>query len=287
MLLNLLLRNYLESSLYDQADKLTSKSAFPEQASNNQLARYLYYLGRIKSIQLDYTEALRNLQQALRKAPQSSATGFRIAVTKISAIVQLLTGEIPPRQTFTQADTRRALEPYYLVTQAVRAGELSKFNEAVSAHEALFKADRNFTLIVRLRANVIKTGLRKISLSYARISLQDVRTKLLLDSIDEAECIVAKAIRDGVIEAVIDHDSQCVQSKENIDVYSTHEPQLAFHKRISFCLNIHNDAVKAMRFPPDAHKKEFETAEERRERLAQEQELAQSLADEEDEDGPF
>ncbi len=39
-----------------------------------------YYLGRIKSIQLDYTEALRNLQQALRKAPQSSATGFRITV---------------------------------------------------------------------------------------------------------------------------------------------------------------------------------------------------------------
>ncbi len=33
-------------------------------------------------------------------------------------------------------------------------------------------------------------------------------------------------------------------SQENIDVYTTHEPQLAFHKRISFCLNIHNDAVK-------------------------------------------
>ena len=44
------------------------------------LARRRYYLGRIKSIQLDYTEALRNLQQALRKAPQSSATGFRITV---------------------------------------------------------------------------------------------------------------------------------------------------------------------------------------------------------------
>ena len=28
-------------NLYDQADKLVSKSSFPEQASNNQLARYL------------------------------------------------------------------------------------------------------------------------------------------------------------------------------------------------------------------------------------------------------
>jgi 26S proteasome regulatory subunit N3 len=33
--------------------------------------------------------------------------------------------------------------------------------------------------------------------------------------------------------------------QENIDVYTTHEPQQAFHKRISFCLNIHNEAVKA------------------------------------------
>jgi len=67
-------------------------------------------------------------------------------------------------------------------------------------------------------------------------------------------------------------------------VYTTHEPQIQFHKRISFCLNIHNEAVKAMRFPADAHQNEFESAEQRRERLAQEQELAKNLADEEDEE---
>lgn len=44
-LLNLLLRNYLHYSLYDQAEKLVSKSVFPEQANNNEWARYLYYTG--------------------------------------------------------------------------------------------------------------------------------------------------------------------------------------------------------------------------------------------------
>jgi hypothetical protein len=29
-----------------------------------------------------------------------------------------------------------------------------------------------------------------------------------------------------------------------IDIYSTREPQLAFHQRISFCLDIHNMSVK-------------------------------------------
>ena len=37
-----------------------------------------------------------------------------------------------------------------------------------------------------------------------------------------------------------------------VDLYSTEEPQKAFHKRIAFCLDVHNEAVKSMRYPPDA-----------------------------------
>jgi len=44
--MNLLLRNYLAYNLYDQADKLVSKATFPESASNNEWARYLFYLGK-------------------------------------------------------------------------------------------------------------------------------------------------------------------------------------------------------------------------------------------------
>jgi len=46
-LMNLLLRNYLTYNLYDQADKLVSKTTFPETASNNEWARYLFYLGKL------------------------------------------------------------------------------------------------------------------------------------------------------------------------------------------------------------------------------------------------
>lgn len=53
-----------------------------------------------------------------------------------------------------------------------------------------------------------------------------------------------QAIRDGVIEASIDHEKGYVQSKETVDVYSTREPMAAFHQRISFCLDIHNQSVK-------------------------------------------
>lgn len=32
-----------------------------------------------------------------------------------------------------------------------------------------------------------------------------------------------------------------------MDIYCTKEPQMAFHQRISFCLDLHNQSVKAMR----------------------------------------
>ncbi|XP_023219107.1 probable 26S proteasome non-ATPase regulatory subunit 3 [Centruroides sculpturatus] len=80
VLLNCLLRNYLHYNLYYQAFKLVEKSAFPEVASNNEWARFLYYLGRINAIQLEYTKAHKNLLQAIRKAPQHTAIGFKQTV---------------------------------------------------------------------------------------------------------------------------------------------------------------------------------------------------------------
>jgi 26S proteasome regulatory subunit N3 len=68
-------------------------------------------------------------------------------------------------------------------------------------------------LILRLRHNVIKAGVRGISLAYSKISLKDICIKLQLDSEEDAEFIVAKAIRDGVIDATIDHEKGSMSSK--------------------------------------------------------------------------
>ncbi|KAJ3201251.1 26S proteasome non-ATPase regulatory subunit [Entophlyctis luteolus] len=259
MLLNLLLRNYLHFNLCDQADKLVSKSLFPENAGNSQSARYYYYLGRIKAIQLDYTASHRDLMQAIRKAPKNiKSAGFQQAVHKLAIIVQLLTGEIPERGIFKQPFLMDALIPYLSITQG------------------------------RLRHNVIKTGIRMISLAYSKISLKDVCMKLQLDSEEDAEYIVGKAIRDGVIDAVIDHEQGFMKSKENPDIYSTSEPENAFHNRITFCLNIHNDSVKALRFPQTQRKENNLTDAIREEERLIAGEIAEAnLDDDEDDMGEF
>jgi len=287
MLLNLLLRNYIQFNLYDMADKLVSKSVFPETASNNDWARYLYYLGLIKAIQLDYSEAHKNLMNATRKAPQPQhvAVGFKQNVYRLAVVVQLLLGEIPDRKTFREPVLKKTLAPYYKLTQAVRTGNLMLFNQVVEEHKEKFRLEKTYTLIIRLRHNVIKTGIRMISLSYSRISLNDIAEKLGLDSAEDAEYIVSKAIRDGVIDASIDHEQKCVQSKENVDIYSTVEPQQAFHQRISFSLDIYNQSVKAMRYPAKSWNKDLESLEEQREREKQDLEYAKEIV-EDDEDFP-
>ena len=80
------------------------------------------------------------------------------------------------------------------------------FTKVVNKYEQIFRGDKNYSLILRLKHTVLKFGLKKLNISYSKISIKDIQTKLGLDSVDETEQIVAKAIRDGVIDAVIDHD---------------------------------------------------------------------------------
>ena len=67
--------------------------------------------------------------------------------------------------------------------------------------------------------------------------------RLGLESEESAEYIVAKAIRDGVIEATLDHERGYMKSKDVGDVYATREPGDAFHERIQACLTLHDESV--------------------------------------------
>ncbi|KAF8586593.1 hypothetical protein K439DRAFT_1408502 [Ramaria rubella] len=318
-LINLLLRSYLLTSSYTAASTLLSKVTYPDSsvatatttststgtstttASNtssslnqllsgstsspSQLARYLYYVGRIRAIELSYTLAHNHLLQAVRRAPKAEqAPGFWQEAHKWLIVVELLMGDIPERGTFRQPVLRKALEGYFEIVKAVRTGSLSQFQTTLSTYSTTFAADKTYTLILRLRQNVIKTGIRRLSLSYSRISLRDICVKLHLDSEEDAEYIVGKAIRDGVIEGRVVHERGWMEcGSGNKGAYGV-EVSEAFNRRIGFCLGLHNESVKAMRYPLNAHRKELAAAEVARER---EKELAKEIQEgdlDEDED---
>lgn len=279
----LLLRNYISTADITQADLLVAQTSFPASASNNQQCRYLYYLGRIRAIQLDYTQAHEHLESATRKSPTTGpAVGFYQQAMKLRIVVELLMGDIPERSVFRQPALEAALYPYFKLVQAVRVGDLQAFLKCTSVSEEQFRKDGTYTLILRLRQNVIKTGVRMLSLSYSRISLRDICTRLGVESEESAEYITAKAIRDGVIEASLDHQNGHMVTTAQKDAYSTTEPSEAFNARVDALLGMRDECVMAMRYPMNKHRQEIAEAAKARER---ERELAKEIIDGEGDDG--
>lgn len=276
--ITLLLRDYILTNDINQAYNLVEKTEFPNEATNSVVARYYYYLARIQTIQLDYGSANECVITAIRKCPQTkNALGFLQSATKLKILIELLTGEIPELSSFDDKLLSKSLKPYSEVTKAVRLGDLTIFNDAIETFGDSLKKDNNYNLVLRLRQNVIKAGIRIISLSYKRISLKDICIKLHLDSELTAEYIVAKAIKDGVVDATINHTKGYMESDEILDVYSTTSPQEEFDRRIKFCMQLHNDSVKAMRYPMNEERRDVDADTKARER---EQELLQFLQEE-------
>jgi 26S proteasome regulatory subunit N3 len=101
----------------------------------------------------------------------------------------------------------------------------------------------------------------------------------------EAEYVVAKAIRDKIVDAIITFDTKnsdhYMQTGNAEDIYRTTEPQFAYDTRIKSCLELHNVAVKALRYPGNIKKQSDKTEKEREHELI-ELEIASEMPDDED-----
>lgn len=125
---------------------------------------------------------------------------------------------------------------------------MKTFELICQKYHQIFENDGNLILIKRLTLNVIRAGLKRINISYSRISFEDIRTKLGLPDSTDVESMVAKAIRDGVITARIDFDTQSLFINETNNIYVTKEPQINFQKRIEYCTNLINNCNGALQY---------------------------------------
>lgn len=191
-LINCIVRYYLNSNAVEQARNFLSKVKFHENISTHEDARYLFYLGRINAIQMNYSEAFKNLTNSLRKAPEKTAEGFKIIVQKLLIIVEMLMGDVPDLSSFYSCNFASSLISYLDLIKAVKKGDLSEFKNICMKYENVFIKDGNYTLIQRLRQVVIKIGLRKINLSYSRISFDKINEILNPEEINDIDLILSK-----------------------------------------------------------------------------------------------
>jgi len=73
-----------------------------------------------------------------------------------------------------------------------------------------------------------------------------------------------------------------MQSRESSDVYTSNDPQHMLNKRIKFCMDLHNEAVKALEYPQKEDKRDFGDLDE--EKSMKEEDLLASLLDDLDMD---
>lgn len=251
-LINQILRIYCSEKRFDLADKFHSKCTFPlKEVDINQVAKFLYYSSLISVIRLDYTGGLQNIQLAIRKA-SADAVGFHLQATKLLCITQLLVGEFPERAVFDGRIMRNALLPYLEVAKCVRSGDVSRFDQVVKAHsDASFKRDGFFSLVQRLRHSALNAQVKRICSVYSRISLSDVQRLLQLDGVRDAEYVLLKCIKEGVIDAFISHSEGFVQSLECSSVFDSDEPSTALEKRIRYALEMRRESRRSMHYPSE------------------------------------
>ena len=263
-LINCIIRYYLNNKNIEMARSFISKTKYVENISSYEDARYLFYIGKIEAIQMNYSDSYTHLSSSFRKAPEKTGDGFKNLVNKYLILVQLLMGEIPDMKSLMKSNRVRdfkEFEPYLLLLKIVRQGNLEEFKKGIEIYEMNFKRDGTFNLVQRIRQVVIKAGLRKINLSYSRISIKDITEKLKKKNKKEAEYIIAKAIRDGVFLATINHEEGYVKSKEINDIYSTFEPQRSYQSRILFLNNIFVESQRSMKYSTQQEQAKKESKE--------------------------
>lgn len=249
-----ILRAYLVRGDILSASEFVSKVEYPENfnISTSLEARYLFYMAKIFAIQLDYETANEYIVSAIRKAPlnDEGSKGFLQIAYKLKCVVDLLLGNIPELSFFkNKVIEGEVIKPYFLLTKSVKLGDINNFTNIINKYKSIFHRDDLHMLSTRLRSNVLRAGMKNISKTYSKIHLRDICHKLKLDSEQTTEYIVAKCIKENVIDAKIDYETSVVETfKENV-LYETREPQDIFDQRIYFANQIKNDCLKSLNYP--------------------------------------
>ncbi|KAJ4458808.1 putative 26S proteasome non-ATPase regulatory subunit 3 [Paratrimastix pyriformis] len=133
-----------------------------------------------------------------------------------------------------QVFRQKGLKPYFELARAVREGRLASFKRVMDDYEKAFEHDEVLNLVIRLRHN---------------------------------------AIREGVVQATINHETGFLHALPQEDLYQTFAPEQMMHKRITQCIEARTDLLKSLRYL-GVRDRDEEDEQARKEREELEQEVA-------------
>ena len=82
-LINCIIRYYLNNKNIEMARSFISKTKYIDNVSSYEDARYLFYIGKIEAIQMNYSDSYTHLSSSFRKAPEKTGQGFKNLVNNM------------------------------------------------------------------------------------------------------------------------------------------------------------------------------------------------------------
>ncbi|XP_055845593.1 PCI domain-containing protein 2 homolog isoform X1 [Episyrphus balteatus] len=193
-------------------------SAFKDSFPLAEQITYKYFVGRKAMFDSDCKSADEFLSFAFQKCPRKFYKNKRLILIYL-APVKMLLGYMPKNQVLEKYDVMQ----FHELSNAIKEGNVRKFDEAIQKHESFFIKCGIYLLVEKLKFMVYRNLFKKVYLIKGthQLDLESFRSALTFVgendmSMDETHCIVANLIFEGKIKGYISHShNKLVVSKQN------------------------------------------------------------------------
>lgn len=192
-------------------------------------AKYCIYNGIISLIKGRYEEALLNFDEG---DIINVNTVNALLIKKYTIITKLMLGDCTVFYPYEDE-----LKPYFSLIGCVKRGDMETFYKLIEEYkEEYFKTNLYF-VVRRLTQKIALMGLKKITVCYSRIRIEDISKILRMN----AESLVYKTLKDGDIKGFIEEG---VFYSQNGGVMKNHCGEL-----IRTAIEVRKDIGRQMKYP--------------------------------------
>jgi 26S proteasome regulatory subunit N3 len=177
-------------------------------------------------------------------------------------VLNLLLNELPSIETFAEVPK---LRNYKELVKVVSQGHNEEFTRYLILHKAEFDRDLVYPMLTKLRIVVLRNAVKKLSIAYTRISVDDVLTKIGIKGNNnfDLQSFLVKS-KDYLEDFSLDPTSNIISFARNSENYSDAFIRDTLNKRIENLNMLEEQVVKSLKYPEtqNEHKEKEEEDED-------------------------
>jgi len=193
------------------------------------LLLYYYYGGCIYTAIKQYEKALYFFEVAVT-CPTAAVSHIMLEAYKKYQLVGLLVHGDKPRETvalpkYTSPLVTKFLKPlcggYNEFVSAYHSNNPEELRAVATKYQEMLTTDNNWGLVQQCVASQTRTNIKRLTKTFVTLSLQDVASRVSLESPQEAEKAIVEMISQGTIHATISQQDGMVKFATSPESYSS------------------------------------------------------------------